>query len=689
MPGLIESIALIASSIATTVAGANAIYFGVQGILSIGLSLGLSWLSSLLAPKPKAPKPEDMQTSLREPLAPRTRHYGRVKVSGSWVFADSKDGHFHKVLALGQGPCDAIEEVWVDDKLVQIDSENRVTTEPYKDGDKYRLKIFTNTGTATPTQYTELTSAFPGWTASHLGKGVISLYAKQFAVKQDVYLKLFQNGIYTNYRVVMKGVPVYNILNGRTEWTDNAASITRDFLISKEGMRLPEALVNTPLAKQGWSYGAKVCAQSYETKSGQPEPRYRVWGSYSLDERPADVLNRILASSDSRLMLTPDGGLTIDVGEFRAPTVTIDDSMIIGFSDVGRGLDILSTANTIRATFLHVNGDYQSGDADPWVNNNDVSIRGEIAQDVEFIMAPSHSQCRRLMKVAAYRANPNWVGTFTCNLKALPAFGQRFIRINMQELGINEVFEINDFKFNIGENNILHSVTIQVSSMPQAAYNWSMSEEGTAPVSENSETAGGIPVGGTVGVTIIRKNVGGQKVPFARLAFDEPPSAALNVELRGRVKSSSDWQTIPLGKNATQAESFMLSDGEEYQFQMRYVTYSQKPGSWGPITEITAIADNTPPDDVTNVEANGGSGKATITWTAPNSANYAGAIIYRGTVNLIEFATVVRTEYGAPNQNDSFVDQSLSSGTYYYWVQSRNASGTKGNPVATGSVNVS
>jgi hypothetical protein len=99
----------------------NAVTFGLAGsalaisaltaVVTIGLSVGLSLLAnSLFTPAQNAPRPEDMQQSSRQPLQPRSRHYGRVKVSGPWVFAEATGGHFHKVIALGQGPIDAIEE---------------------------------------------------------------------------------------------------------------------------------------------------------------------------------------------------------------------------------------------------------------------------------------------------------------------------------------------------------------------------------------------------------------------------------------------------------------------------------------------------------------------------------------------------------------------------------------------------
>lgn len=176
-------------------------------------------------------------------------------------------------------------------------------------------------------------------------------------------------------------------------------------------MRLPASIIGTPLAQAGWVAAFNRAAQAIALAAGGTEPRYRLWGSYQLNERPADVLGRMLQSCDGRLVPTPDGGLTLDIGTWAEPTVVLGPDAITGFSELGRGRDVLTTANTIRATYLEPNQDYQAADADPWADEDDVSERGEISSDLQFHMSPSHSQTRRLMKLAYYRANRNIVST--------------------------------------------------------------------------------------------------------------------------------------------------------------------------------------------------------------------------------------------------------------------------------------
>jgi len=688
---MIEAIVLtvIASLGVTSVALSNILFLGLSGLLYAGISLGLSYLSSIFF-KPSAPKPEDVQQQTKQPISPRYRHYGRVKASGNWTFADAKQGNFHKVVAIGQGPIDAIEQFWIDDGLAVPNPTTGLVTSSTAEGGKVvtynnKVRIRYRLGTGSDLYYDELAAVFPEWTTNHRGRGVVSLYATQFAVGQGAYLRTFPNGISTNYRVVMRGVLIESPVTLTTFWHDNAASIIRDYLYHEEGLRLPKSLLTTTDAAAGWVAAYNKCQAAYTIAAGGTEPRYRLWGSYSLEERPADVLNRMLIACDGRLMLTNDGGLTLDIGDIPENLVTIDESMIVGFSEIGRGRDILSTANTIRATFINPAQDYQSSDADPWVDAEDVSLRGEIAQSFDFVMAPSHSQCRRLMKLAAYRANPNWVGAFVCNTKALAVLGERFCRLSYGPLGIDGVFEIMDFSFDIGDGDILNTVTLQVQSMPAEAFEWDAEqEEGDAPVSDESDGSSVIPEVSDFNAVIQRKEVSGTLYPYAYITFDAPPEP-LQTEAQGRKIGDTNWTPINVAEGSSSAESFLLEDGAQYEFQARYRAVSF--GAWTSSVVLTATADPVAPGIITALvaTADNPNDRVNASWQSPNSANFAATNIYRNTVNNEGTATLIRTEYGAANFPFTYTDDS-GTGTFYYWFRARNFSGVESASVASGAI---
>lgn len=680
----LESLVLLAlTSVGVSGAALGIAVGAIVGAVQIGVAIGLSYLASSLF-RHDPPKPQDVQTSVKNPVAPRVRHYGRVKASGPWVFVENKKGLLFKVIALGTGQLDAIEEYWIDDNLATL-SGVTVTSAPYNGKAFIRSRL----GLPTETAYSDLTGNFPEWDSNHRGDGISSLYAVQASVASDKITEVFPNLSNTLYRVVARGSIVKNIGTGTNIWSENAADIIRDYMLHADGMRLPAGIVDTPIAAAGWLAAYNRAAEAVPLKAGGTEKRYRLWGSYQLSERPADVLSRMTAACDGRLVPTSDGGLTLDIGTWEEPTVILDADAITGFSEVARGRDVLTTANIIRATFTSPFHDYQSTDADQWIDEDDVALRGEIPQDTSFNMAPSHGQCRRLMKLAAYRANPSWVGVFQCNLRGLAAFGKRFVRITYPLFGIDEVFEVQDFRFNIADGGILTGVSLQVQSMPPQAYDWNAAaEEGTAPISEETTVDKTIPLPSGFSFGVSRITVGGQQVPYGVLAFDASPSDALIIQGQYKKVSDTDWQVVPISDDATTANTNALSDGVQYEAQVRFVTLTGREGPWTPSQFVTPVADPTAPGVVTNVTKTGGAGTVDLGWKSPNSANYVAANIRRNTVNNEGTAVLVRTEYGPPSTNDSYQDGGLAAGTYYYWIKAANASGVESASVATGAVTV-
>jgi len=687
--GFLESAILIA----LTSAGVSGAALGVLvpalvGASVVAASIGLQYLASALF-RPKQPKPEDVQNSVKNPTAARQRHYGRVKTSGPWVFGEAKEGRFYKVIALGTGELDAIEEIWGDDNLCStIDGSGNVKSDPYDYGSDGALRILTRLGTPVQTAFSELTAVFPAWTSEHRGNGVSLLFALQRDVKAEDLSKVFPNLTNTLYRVVARASKVLNPVSGVVAWSDNAAAVIRDYATHPDGARLPAALFNTPLALAGWKQAFNRAAIAVPRKAGGTEPAYRLWGSYTFDERPADVFGRMQQCCDGRFVPTPDGGVTLRIGTWAEPTVVLDEDAIVGFSDLSHGRDILTTANVIAATYMSPTHDYQATDADRWVDEADVSARGEIVSELSFNMSPSHGQTRRLMKKAAYRANPNWTGQFRCNMRGLAAFGEDLVRIRYPLFGIDEVFEVDDFRFDLGEGGILLGCTMTVKSMPQESEAWNPAlEEGVEPISENVVVDKTIPLPQHFSFGVDRIVVGGQQVPFGVLTFDAPPSSALVVEARYKKVADSEWIPVPVGDDATEARTNALSDGTQYEAQVRHVTITGRSGNWTASQKVTPIADPTAPGLVSNVTATGGAGVVDLSWKSPNSQNYVGATIRRNTTNT-EAGAPIRLEYGPPGTVDSWQDTGLAPGTYYYWIRSANASSVESAPVAAGAVTV-
>lgn len=682
MPQAIIFVATAAASITTSSILATAIYFGVIGVAYAGISIGLSLVSSAFAPKQSQPTPEDVQQSYRQNAQPRTRHYGRVKVSGPWLFGASLSGDFYKVIALAHGEIDAIEELWIDDQLVTVDGSDLVTTAPFNS----KVKIQYTLGAASETAYSDLVSAFTEYTSAHRGDGIATLYAKQFAVGQSDYYALFPNGINTLYRVVLRGAKIWNPKTGVTEWDDNAASVIRDFMTHADGMRLPESLFTTAEAQQGWEDAFDVCAEAITLKAGGTEERYRLWGSYTLQERPGDVLARMLACCDGRIIPTSDGGITLKIGTGSTPTVTLTEDDILDVTELTKGLDREQRPNTIRGQFYDPDADYSTGDADPWADAADVTERGEETDDVSFLMAPSHSQCRRLMKLRYARQNPEWVMRETTNMGGLACLGEDAVTTQITDFGIDDRFETQNLQFNIGEGGILEGVTLDVIGIPATAYSWTAaSEEGTKPVNTSIDEDSTVPV--PTGLTVSFNT----STLVLEVDANTPPVESLSLQYRIKTTAGSDWATFSPASGETLAQVSGLVDGTEYEVQARHSTLTNRLSDWSSSATITITTDTTAPADPVLNSATGGSGQVVINYTSPNSSNFNRVVIKRHTSNDEGSATAITGSpfYGSSSTTYEITDSGLAADDYFYWLYAQNGSGVDdGSGVASGSVTV-
>jgi len=535
-------------------------------VIVIAIGLGISLLSQLLF-KPAQPKPSDVQTILRQATAARFRAYGRVKVGGFLMFANTKAGVFDRVIAMGSGEIDAVEEHWIDDNLVTL-SGNAVSSPSQYLG---KCIIEFRTGTDAPALYSGLNTAWPDlWTAAHLGKGIPSAWIEQFQVKSEDMGDVWPQYANTNYRQVQRGAKVRTISGGVLSapvWNDLASNIILDYLTHPDGLGLDISWIENEITS--WEVAQGICSEAIDLAAGGVENRYRIWGIYRFDERPADILARFLQACDGMIYPTPNRGIAIKVGKWEAPTVTLDDDAILGFSEFGRGRDILTTANTVRARFTSPDHDYLETDADPWVEDADVAERGEFAIDVDLFSVPSHAQCRRLQKLAARRANPDWVGRLSCNLRALPVMGERFINVELSELGIADTFEVLGVQLQI-EGTIVKGVEVQIASLSAEAYDWAAltrsGDEGTPPaipeviVPENT-----IP--DPTGVIVTGLTGSGTDV---RVAWDDPPDDFLQGEVRYRPVGAAEWIGVAVAPGATAAAIFNIVPGSAYEFEVRH-----------------------------------------------------------------------------------------------------------------------
>lgn len=369
------------------------------------------------------------------------------------------------------------------------------------------------------------------------------------------------------------------------------------------------------------------------------------------------------------------------------PTVTLDSSVIVSFDGFGKGRDILETANVIRATYTSPDHDYQSTEAQPWENAADLVTRGEIPTSVDFVMSPSHAQTRRLMKRLAYKVSPDWVGTFICNMKGMQALEEDVVIVKLPEFNLDTYFQVDAATVLISSDGTPMGVSLKLTSTTPAIDEWdAATEEGTAPAADETDVDREVPDVNNFTATVVRRTINGVVVPYVDLVWTAG-NDSLTAQIEWKESADANWQRQDvLDKSSLRVGP--LTDGVAHDFRARWITSKGREGAWTTTVTLLVVADDAAPGPVTGVTKTGSTGQVALGWTAPNSANYAAAHIYRNALNDKPSATLIRTEYGAPSSADTFTNTGLAAGTYYFWIAAMNGSGVEATAVATGSVTV-
>jgi hypothetical protein len=668
----------------TTVTYASILATAIVTAASIGLQLILA---------PKADGGGKQQQTVKQARPPRVRGYGKEKIGGAVGFFEKQANFLHRLIIHCEGPVDAVEEVWLNDKLATFTGSGavrEVNTPPWVN---FIINIETKTGTTTQTastllrggfdQYTDFSSR---WSADHRLKGLCySVIRARGPTNPDAFGKVLPNG-FPDLRVVLKLSAVYDPRdvahdiddNTTWEWSDNSALCILDFLMNARGY----AIASSRIDMASFEAFADVCDQTVPLKAGGNEKRYRLWGVYELTEEPREVLRRMLQTCDAELYMTPEGKVAIRGGVWEEPTVTITDAHIKAYN-YEQGNDRMAAFNRVTLSFKSPDHDYQITETEEWNDDEAQALSGEVkAQDLSLAMVPAHGQARRLAKIFMAKGNPRHKLTLQTDMAGLDCLGEeRIIRVTLPELDLDETFHVQKFEI-LGD---LQTCSMELVSLYSSAYAWNAAtEEGDPPPIPKSlsDPVEDEPAPDVVGLALsLQRTEVSAGVFVLRIVAEVDPTDNPDwlTQFEYRIDGSSDpWVIMGDGSTNFDGLSEILADGVTYEVRAAHIGNGVI-GDYATPETIEAVSDETPPATPTDLGVAPGSGTATVDWLNPNSANYYATRVYRGTTSTFSAATLIATRYGAANAVDVYVD-TVAAGTYYWWAVAINGSGVESTP---------
>lgn len=691
MPGVLETVALIVSSLATTVLGANLLYLGTYALAAAGLAFGYSALQSYMNPKPKVPKPEDGSYNLKQNVPSLSYALGRVKKGGDYLFLEEAGGVAHHITCFVAHRINRYVSHYLHDDKVTLASDGGVISGPTYFKNTRNVLIQTRVGLNASTVYTAVRNAFPAiWTDDHRGDGLATAWMRVHTVSQKNHLTVFPNSM-PEHSAVIEGALLFDPRKANQhipgqpntwDYAENLALMRLWHLTHPVGGKLAVDDMYLP----DWINAANVCDEVVTNRAGGTEPRYHGGFWFRANNEVTEVGRIIDQAAELVVFERPDGLVGVHPGHFVEPTIrlTRDDIISVNFDANERDS---STVLAVRGRYVDTLADYVTQDAAIYGNPYQADDDSERTKTIDNAALQRHNHCQRLQKIALIRANAVRVSVLAHYEPAEEVPYQRFVRVHLPPKMDEAIIEIT-----ATPKTSLRNLTVEFSGIvvPSTLYSFVAAvEEGAPPATVDKIDPSGVPVPVDFVATIQTEVVsGGATAAFARASW-ALVSEVLTYEFEWEPTDLSDPPaSVMSDENQTDVRSGYLVDGDEYRFRLR-AWGGGTPSEWTDYQIVTATADPVPPGPVDGVTVTEGVGQAMFEWTAPNSANYYACQIRIGTTNNLSASTLVATEYGPPSAVDNRTVLGLSAGTYYGWLLAINPSGRAAPAVATGPFTVS
>jgi hypothetical protein len=588
-------------------------------VLSIGASFILSAVARSLAGKPKQTGLTGRQDMIRQPVVARRTIYGRQKVSGPIVFANAfgtaygvKNAYLSLIVALAGHECDAVEEIWFNDVQVTFDTGGvpgeGVVSAPFKHGASTDAAwVYKHLGS--PTQAADsvlIADAGDKWGADYRLRGICYLHTRLLFFRDGT---LWADGI-PQVRAVVRGKKLYDTRTSTTAWSSNPALCVYDYLTSVLGITAAEidtASVNA---------AANTCDGTVTLKSGQPETRYTCHGVFDSDERPADVLSKLLSSMAGTLVYS-GGTFFLHAGAATAATLTLDEDDLAGGIVVHPRVARREALNAVKAIFVNKDKNYQPEDAPTITSATYVAQdNGEtILQTLDLPFTVTSSMAQRLAKIELERARQQI--TVECTVKQVGLQLKAWDTV----LLTNTLYGWNAKKFRVEGWRLNEDVTVGLVLREEADAMWdfdpTVDETAVdAAPDTNLPDPRDVPAPGAFAfVEELRTTATGAVVTALEITFGAVSDGlVVGYEAQFKKSTQTTWRTLG-GGQATIHELAPVVDGTTYDFRVRSVNGIGALSGWT-TGSYTVNGQSDPPADVTNFTINPVGNQAELAWDA-------------------------------------------------------------------------
>lgn len=401
----------------------------------------------------------DITEMVRHSTASRRVVYGRAKLGGIWVYPETTGASnevLHLVLALCEGPVQAIESVWFDDEEIPLDEAGNATGK-WAGSAIVRKHLGAPGDPADPI----LLAASTRWTAAHKLAGIAYLYV-QLNVGPGLYTSV------PNISAVVRGKA--DILDPRTGlrgYSVNPALCLYDYLTTP---LVGPGIDPSDVDQVALIHAADVCDEVVVTLTGS-EPRYACQGALDLSASVEDNAALFCQAMNGDL-IQEGGAFAIQAGEYVTPTFRIGLDMLAGPIQFSTLQPRRQRANVVKGVFTSEQNQWQRSDFPSLSDTAAIAADGqEVVSDIALELVGSGAQAQRLASLELRQARHGRSVSLVCNLMAMPARVGANVYLDIPRYFDRAVYRVVELKFSVGNDG---APNIQLTLLENAAsiYEW-------------------------------------------------------------------------------------------------------------------------------------------------------------------------------------------------------------------------
>lgn len=542
---------------------------------------------------------------IRASTEPRRIIYGEALCSGVLVYAAStgaKNEYLHLVITLAAHQVQSIGTIYFNDEAVgDLDAGGNVVNGRFAG----KVRIKKHLGSIDQVPDADLCAEVPEWAAKYRPlRGIAYMYIR-LQYDRDV----FPTGI-PNPKAVLKGkADVWDCRTNSYGWTDNPALCTLDYILWKNGMKcaLDEVRLDT------WIASANACDELVNITGGT-QKRYTLNGTFTLDQNPGDLLNR-LRSAMAGAAIYSMGQWSGYAGVADVAQGSLNEDDLRGPLKFRTNHPRSDVFNAVRGTFANPADHWEATDfpavTSPYYEAQDGNER--IYKDVELPFTTDSIMAQRLAKVELETHRQQTTVQFPAKMSAIRFVPWRPIKLSIALLGWKDKwFRIMSWK--LSEDG---GVDLELREYSSAAYDWNMGMATNADTAPNTSLMKpwDVPAPGAPSVSeslYVTRDGAGVKVQVDLVCT--PAQTAFVDRYEFRFKAAADTVWTDAGRSKDSQISILDFSPGVFDFAVRSVSLLGVASPWSQIrSSISGLS--APPAALANVSIQAVSALAVVSWS--------------------------------------------------------------------------